>query len=233
MIEKLLEAYVANTKKEDSIWVSIKRMDIFRKAVFIYAIIGFLVILTILSFFENLISAKIVLFIIIMFITSLYLLCFKLENKHHKEWQNNLAKYEDDLQILKKLLEHFKLFDKNKIKQLICKYYQDIAALEAEENKKNTRNKSFYVSYIIPVIAFCIGRIDFAGTTNEEWFAIAIVIIVVLFSAKQLYASFQDLIGIIAWNQLQKEKYIVLRLQDILDTEFPIEEGDLLKKYIM
>ena len=97
MIEKLLEAYVANTKKEDSIWVSIKRMDIFRKAVFIYAIIGFLVILTILSFFENLISAKIVLLIIIMFITSLYLLCFKLENKHHKEWQNNLAKYEDSL----------------------------------------------------------------------------------------------------------------------------------------
>lgn len=40
-------------------------------------------------------------------------------------------------------------------------------------------------------------------------------------------SSVIELIGMISWNQLEKEGYFVLKLQDLLDRDFVIEKDDL------
>lgn len=78
------------------------------------------------------------------------------------------------------------------------------------------------------MIAFFTGRINATESSNTEWFAIGIVIVVVLVSGKYMFSSIMELIEMISWNQLEKEKHLVLKLQDLLDRDFVIEQNDLI-----
>lgn len=122
----------------------------------------------------------------------------------------------------------FNLYEKNKIKQLIRKYYQDIETQESKKNKKNNDIREFICTYIVPVIAFFAGRINTDESSSAEWLAVGIVIIIVVVSGKYICSSIIELIGMISWNQLEKEKYFVLKLQDLLDRDFIIEQEDLI-----
>ena len=55
---------------------------------------------------------------------------------------------------------------------------------------------------------------------------LAIIIIVV--SGKYICSSIVELVEMISWNQLEKEKHFVLKLQDLLDRDFTIEQDDLI-----
>ena len=124
--------------------------------------------------------------------------------------------------------EDFNLYEKNKIKQLIGKYHQSIEKNEAKKAQKNSEVKEFICTYIVPVAAFFAGRVDTTESSNTEWLAIGIAIIIVVISVKYISSSIVELIGMISWNQLEKEKNFVLRLQDLLDRDFVIEQDDLI-----
>ena len=122
----------------------------------------------------------------------------------------------------------FDLYGKNKIKQLIYKYYQDIEKQETRNKNKSSDIKTFICTYIIPVIAFFAGRINITESSAAEWLAIGITIIIVVVSGKYIGSSIIELMEMISWNQLEKEKHFVLILQDLLDRDFVIEQDDLI-----
>ena len=147
-----------------------------------------------------------------------------------KKWETNLKGYNNDLDLLAEILKEkdFNLYEKNKIKQLIRKYYQDIEMQEAKKTQKSSDIREFICTYIVPVIAFFAGRINVTESSTAEWLAVGIVIIIVVISIKYICSSIIELIGMISWNQLEKEKYFVLKLQDLLDRDFSIEQDDLI-----
>lgn len=78
------------------------------------------------------------------------------------------------------------------------------------------------------MIAFFTGRINTTESSAAEWLAVGIIIIMVVISGKYICSSIIELIGMISWNQLEKERYFVLKLQDLLDRDFVIEQDDLI-----
>ena len=76
--------------------------------------------------------------------------------------------------------------------------------------------------------SFFAGRINTDESSSAEWLAVGIVIIIVVVSGKYICSFIIELIGMISWNQLEKEKYFVLKLQDLLDRDFIIEQEDLI-----
>ena len=76
--------------------------------------------------------------------------------------------------------------------------------------------------------SFFAGRINVTESSTAEWLAVGIVIIIVVISIKYICSSIIELIGMISWNQLEKEKYFVFKLQDLLDRDFSIEQDDLI-----
>lgn len=153
-----------------------------------------------------------------------------MERIRRKKWETNLKGYNVDLDLLAEILKErdFNLYEKNKIKQLIRKYYQDIEIQESKKTQKSSDIREFICTYIIPVIAFFAGRINTNESSSAEWLAVGIVIIIVVVSGKYICSSTIELIGMISWNQLEKEKFFVLKLQDLLDRDFIIEQEDLI-----
>ena len=94
--------------------------------------------------------------------------------------------------------------------------------------KKNSNIKEFVCTYIVPVIAFFAGKINITDSPNAEWISIGIVIVIVMVLGKYICSSIIELVDMISWNQLEKEKHFVLKLQDLLDRDFIIEQDDLL-----
>lgn len=74
------------------------------------------------------------------------------------------------------------------------------------------------------MIAFFAGRINITESSAAEWLAIGITIITVVVSGKYIGSSIIELMEMISWNQLEKEKHFVLILQDLLDRDFVIEQ---------
>lgn len=226
MIEKVLEAYEAKVAGKKTFVEKLAEMDIITKIVF-WGVIVSAVVLFVLAFFM---SSKAMLITMCAYGAILYVLTLVLERMHRSKWENNLKEYNKNLDLLAKILkeEDFNLYEKNKIKQLICKYYQSIEKQETKKTQKSSEVKEFICTYIVPVIAFFAGRINTLESSNTEWLAICIVIIIVVVSIKYISSSIVELIEMISWNQLEKEKHFVLKLQDLLDRDFPIGQDDLI-----
>ena len=226
MIEKVLEAYEAKVTGRKTFMQQLAMMDTITKIVLGGVVIG-AVLLFIIAF---LVPAQIILIITSPYVAVIYIATLLLERMRRKKWKTNLKGYNNDLDLLAEILKEkdFNLYEKNKIKQLIRKYYQDIETQESKKNKKNNDIREFICTYIVPVIAFFAGRINTDESSSAEWLAVGIVIIIVVVSGKYICYSIIELIGMISWNQLEKEKYFVLKLQDLLDREFIIEQEDLI-----
>ena len=226
MIEKVLEAYEAKVTGRKTFMQKLAMMDTITKIVLGGVVIG-AGLLFIISF---LVPAQIILIITSTYGAVIYIATLLLERMRRKKWKTNLKGYNNDLDLLAEILKEkdFNLYEKNKIKQLIRKYYQDIETQESKKNKKNNDIREFICTYIVPVIAFFAGRINTDESSSAEWLAVGIVIIIVVVSGKYICSSIIELIGMISWNQLEKEKYFVLKLQDLLDRDFIIEQEDLI-----
>lgn len=107
----------------------------------------------------------------------LYIATLFLERVRRKKWETNLRGYNTDLDLLAEILKEkdFNLYEKNKIKQLIHKYFQDIAIQETKKNKKSGDIREFICTYIVPVIAFFTGRINTTESFAAEWLAVGII----------------------------------------------------------
>lgn len=226
MIEKVLEAYEARVTGRKTFMQKLAMMDTITKIVLGGVSIS-AVILLIMAF---LIPAQILLITMIAYGAIVYISTLLLERMRRKKWEMNLKGYNVDLDLLAEILKErdFNLYEKNKIKQLIRKYYQDIEIQESKKNQKSSDIREFICTYIVPVIAFFAGRINTNESSSAEWLAIGIIIIIVVVSGKYICSSIIELIGMISWNQLEKEKYFVLKLQDLLDRDFIIEQEDLI-----
>lgn len=76
--------------------------------------------------------------------------------------------------------------------------------------------------------SFFAGKINITDSSNTEWLAMGLAIIIIVVSGKYICSSIVELVEMISWNQLEKEKHFVLKLQDLLDRDFTIEQDDLI-----
>ncbi len=226
MIEKVLEAYEAKIAGKSTFIEKLSRMDLLTKVLFWGVIISAVIISGLALFIQS----QTIVIILVLYVGFIYICTLTLEKTRHRKWKINLKGYNEELNIIAEILkeEDFNLYEKNKIKQLICKYYQSIDIYETMNAKKNSDIKEFVCTYIVPVIAFFAGKINLTNSSNAEWISIGIVIVIVVVSGKYIRSSIIELVEMISWNQLEKEKHFVLKLQDLLDRDFTIEQDDLL-----
>ena len=226
MIEKVLEAYEARIVGRKTFAQKLSKMDKITKAVF-WGVIISAIVLFICGF---IIPKPALLVVMSVYGAVVYIVTLVLERIHRKKWESNIKEYNIELNLLAELLKEkdFDLYGKNKIKQLIYKYYQDIEKQETRKKNRSSDIKTFICTYIIPVIAFFAGRINITESSAAEWLAIGITIITVVVSGKYIGSSIIELMEMISWNQLEKEKHFVLILQDLLDRDFVIEQDDLI-----
>ena len=138
MIEKVLEAYEAKVTGRKTFMQKLAMMDTITKIVLGGVVIG-AVLLFIIAF---LVPAQIILIITSTYGAVIYIATLLLERMRRKKWKTNLKGYNNDLDLLAEILKEkdFNLYEKNKIKQLIRKYYQDI---ETQESKKFNSHPRF------------------------------------------------------------------------------------------
>lgn len=229
MIEKVLEAYEEETKEKNSFWRKLKQKDLTSKILLVFSLISFIIILIFFFCFHNY-----VMFIVMwVYMIVLYLIVISLEKWWHKKWKENNKEYNDQLNIIASILKksEFNLYSKNKIKQLIAKYYQSIQQVTTIQDKTKNNAKEFYSLYIVPIIAFFGGKVNTTGFNNSEIIAAAIIFVILVTNIKYIIGVFIEIFKMIGWNQLEKEKHFVLKLQDLLDRDFIIEKDDLLTQY--
>lgn len=226
MIEKLLEAYEAKTAGKRTFMEKLAKMDRLTKILFWGIIVSAIIVLGLSLFLQS----QAMFIVMIIYVIIIYVLTSTLERTRHREWKSNLKEYNEDLDLLTEILneEDFNLYEKNKIKQLICKYYRSIEQGEVKNAKKSSDLKEFICTYIVPVIAFFAGKINITDSSNTEWLAMGLAIIIIVVSGKYICSSIVELVEMISWNQLEKEKHFVLKLQDLLDRDFTIEQDDLI-----
>lgn len=133
MIEKVLEAYEAKVTGRKTFMQKLAMMDTITKIV-----LGELLLAR--YFFYNSLfgsSANYTYYNEYIWCCYIYSDAVIGENAS-KKWETNLKGYNNDLDLLAEILKEkdFNLYEKNKIKQLIRKYYQDIETQESKRTKK-------------------------------------------------------------------------------------------------
>lgn len=226
MIAKVLEAYEAKMSGKRTLMEKLAKMDRLTKTIFWGIMVSAVIVLG-LAFLRQ---SQALFIVMIIYVVIIHILTLILERIRHKKWETSLKEYNEELNMIAEILkeEDFNLYEKNKIKQLICKYYQSIEQSETKNAKKNNDVKEFICTYIVPIIAFFAGKVNTNQPSNTEWLGIGIAIIIAVVSGIYIYSSIVELIEMISWNQLEKEKHFVLKLQDLLDRDFAIEQDDLI-----
>lgn len=126
------------------------------------------------------------------------------------------------------LRPEYNLYEKNKLKQLIRKYNMAIADLESKNIKTKEKYYNYVSSYIIPVVAFCAGKLceDLKG---NEMIKLAFWGVFFLFVVKIVGDAIEVIrTEIIEGDELERKRYFLQKLQDLLDRDFEILENDLL-----
>lgn len=184
-----------------------------------------------LMFFIPKISSSIYFVIIFLYSVIMRVVENLIDRKRHKIWEKNTKRYNMDLDLLSDLLksEEFHLYSKYKVKQLISKFQISIRERQEGNKAKENETKVFLSTYILPIIAFFAGKIEVRNTELTEWIVVAIVIVCVILIGKSIVSSIAELLKMINGDRLEKEKYMCLLLQDLLDRDFIIEKDDLIE----
>lgn len=229
MIEKVLEAYEARTVGKENFRQRFRKMDRITQIAFGGSILGGITAFGIYIFYQSMGT----LLIVVAYVAVLYISTLMLEKRGHTKWEKNLEDYKKDIDIIADILKQkeFDLYEKNKIKQLICKYYQSIKVHEKRNEKRNSDLKEFIYTYMIPIVAFFAGKLNTANYPNGEWIAFGFAIVIMMLCIKYVFYSLKQLIELLSWNRIEKEKNFVLKLQDLLDRDFVIEDSDILKEW--
>lgn len=204
MIEKLLEAYEGNTRENGTLWINLRKMNVLTKVIF-FAVIGGWVIVLILCLF---IQSKGTFIAMISYVVILYIYKFVFERVRHSQWKLNLEKYNEDLNNIAEILKtkEFNSYEKNKIKQLIYKYYQSIEQHDKENTRRGNEVKEFIYTYIVPLIAFFAGKINAVNATDSEWVVLCIAIIIIVIGGKICMFFFQGNIRIVKLESIREGK---------------------------
>lgn len=227
MIEKLLEAYEIEVVKDNFLLLKrIKRIKRGRKV-----ILGINVVLIILVLILMIYKIYIAFILSLALIVVLDIETMILECIRHRNWKENVEKYNLELNKIASILKRkeFNLYEKIKIKQLIRKLYQKIDYDTQEDLNKKEEKRLFHFNYIIPVITFFVGKLNLLGTFSESNIIICgILIVVMIYLAKYDYTQTVELLNALKWNTTEKGKELLPKLQDLLDRDFEIEPEDLI-----
>ncbi len=152
------------------------------------------------------------------------------ENKRHNYSEGGIGDYNQELNELADLLkdQRYNLYDKMKIKQLINKYVQSIGDETKIFESRSSKVKEFVLTFVSPIVAFFAGSIDKSNYTNAQWMSTGIIIVVFIIVANYAYSSISELFRMLKWDNVEKKKELVKKLQDLLDRDFIIENDDLI-----
>lgn len=227
MINNILNAY-EETKRQNrgNFFNLLKRVGI---ATFIFYIILFICeILMIISLVQD--RKENIWYICLIIIISA-IVCTVVDRRlKQKSWNENINNYNDRLIMIKEILlkPEFNMYEKNKIKQLIRKYKVDIDNIEKKNTDIKENYNKFLQVYILPLFAFAAGIFS-QEITGKEIFEIIFLVIILLFSIKIIMENVWIMkTEIIEGNEIVRKRDFMLMLQDLLDRDFPIDDGDLL-----
>ncbi|WAJ22339.1 hypothetical protein [Lacrimispora xylanolytica] len=225
MIENLLNTYITKLDEKDHFVKNITQANLLNKITLIFIFSG----LSLLPLYVHFKYQSIFLIGLFLYVFIVYVLMSLVEHSNRKNWNINLDKYIDSLDVLKNILklEKYDLYEKYKIKQLIRRYNQSIEKIERESERRGERNIKFLNTYILPVVGFSVGRIT-SGIAAQDIIIMALYILSFISLFMFLFLQARELMEIIDGNRLEKKKNIVIRLQDLLDRDFEILEDDLI-----
>lgn len=185
-------------------------------------------ILTMLfSFYKNVQAILIIACIMVIF-GIIFTIAARSNNR--KTWRRNVDEYNEKIDIVKEVLNTpgIQIDNKIKIKQLIRKYNIDIERIKEKNTNRENNYKKFSSNYIIPIIAFGAGRICEDMNTNNMLSFCILGVIMVLALKIVLYSVSIMQNQIIEGDELARKRDFVLKLQDLLDRDYDIEEEDLI-----
>lgn len=227
MINSVMNAYEEmNRQRRDSLLQTVKRSEVIDKVYFVSIFV--MTILMTVFLLTNHAIALLWLLSGFFLITCLWMVVAR--RNIQKNWNKGAKKYNETLNMIKDILmkPEYHLYEKNKLKQLIRKYNIEIADLESKNIKIKEKYNSYFNLYIIPIVTFCAGKLceDLKG---NEMLELAFLGVFFLFVAKIVgYAIEVIRAEIIEGDELERKRYFVRKLQDLLDRDFEIKESDLL-----
>lgn len=224
MINRILEAYEAK-KDEKRNWKQIyKQLSGWQKTFIIY-FIGGAIALIIGAIIE---AARFTIIGLWVYVAGIYILAACGEKYKYKKWETNTEKYKQDLGVIREVLKEFDVYSKNKLKQLIRKFYKDISRIEKSQNGVAKNMGTFFATYIGPVIGFIVGSMKVVST-SEELLGLGLLAIILLICGKAAIFAVGTILNELSGDPLGKKKIFVQKLQDLLDEDFEITDDDLLK----
>lgn len=227
MIEKLLEAYEIEVVKDNSpLLKRIKRMKLGRKVILSINVVLIILVLILMIYKINTAFILSLVLIVVLDIETMIL-----EGTRHRNWKENIDEYNLELNKIASILKRkeFNLYEKIKIKQLICKLYLKIDYDTQEDLHKKEEKRLFLIKYIIPVITFFVGKLNLLDLFSESSIIVlGISIVVIVYLVKYDYTQTVELLKVLKWNTAEKGKEFLPKLQDLLDRDFEIGPEDLI-----
>lgn len=222
MLESLLSAYLEKIQKNREEY----RKKTKRKLLAFYMLVNCMyIIMLIISIVFLSVWSPVV--ISIIYIILIYICYIIFEIKRNKNWKENLEFYYKNLDVLRVVLKEQKLYEKNKIKQLIRKYKYSLQEKE-EENRQREQNNTNKINIVfLPMIGYIGGKLN--GLIDNKILLVGAIIVLISFVVVCcLKTELMMLIDLLTGERTEKKKQLVKKLQDLLDTDFPIEDSDLL-----
>lgn len=160
----------------------------------------------------------------------LHVVIIIMDRKQRKIWDVNIKNYNEELDLIAEILKApaFSLYSKLKLKQLINKFQKAIKEQKVEGEKKEKKTSVFLTTYILPTITFFAGKVGTANIEFAEWFALAMVLIFVIFVGRLIISFIAEVLTIVKGDRFEKQKYLCSRLQDLWDRDF-LEKDDLVE----
>lgn len=222
MLESLLSAYLEKIQKNREDYGEKRKDKLLRFYMFVNCM--YIIMLIISIVFLSVWSPVVISIIYIILICICYVI---FEIKRNKNWKDNLEFYYTNLDVLRGVLKEQKLYEKNKIKQLIRKYKYSLQE-EEEENRQREQNNINKINIVVlPMIGYIGGKLN--GLIDNEILLVGAIIVLISFVVVGcLKTELMMLIDLLTGERTEKKKQLVKKLQDLLDTDFPIEDSDLL-----
>lgn len=226
MVERIMEAYNTEYNKMNNIKSNFLKTNIWTKIALGFLIVGFFVEMAALLFANS--TAIIV--CSLLYGIGTYILTLISQKISAKAWKINVNVYNERLNFIARLLKEadFDMYEKNKIKQLIRKFNRVISDAENNEKQKSDNVTSFLSSYILPIVAFTCGQVG-ASYDTVNLISVTIAGLLVVVFGKFLISSFAVILKEAEGNKIEEKKQMVIRLQDLLDRDFEILDGDILE----
>ena len=141
----------------------------------------------------------------IIYIILIYICYIIFEIKRNKNWKENLEFYYKNLDVLRVVLKEQKLYEKNKIKQLIRKYKYSLQEKE-EENRQREQNNTNKINIVfLPMIGYIGGKLN--GLIDNKILLVGAIIVLISFVVVCcLKTELMMLIDLLTGERTEKKK---------------------------